>query len=45
LEGYSEVDLDDEEVKCVNEKILKKLLKLALRIHIFDVKRKSVIRE
>jgi hypothetical protein len=43
-EDFSVEALDDE-VKFVNEKISKKLSKSALKTHIFDVKRKSAIRE
>jgi hypothetical protein len=45
LDECSEDDLDDEDQEFVNEKISKKLLKLALRIHICDVKRKLVTLE
>ena len=40
---FSEDDLGDDEVKSVNEKISKRLSRLALKIHICDVKRKLVI--
>ena len=43
LDEFFEDDLDDDEVKSVNEKILKRLLKLVLKILIYDVKRKLVI--
>jgi hypothetical protein len=46
LDEFFEDDSDeDDEVKSVNEKISKKLSKLVLRIHFFDVKRKLVILE
>ena len=45
LDECSEDDLDDEGQEFVNEKISKRLLKLLLRIHICDVKRKSVTLE
>lgn len=41
---YSEDDLGgDEALKCVSEKILKRLLKSVLKTRIFDVKKKLVI--
>jgi hypothetical protein len=40
-EDFSDEDSDDDEVKFANEKISKRLLKLVLKIHIYDVKRKS----
>ena len=45
LDECSEDDLDDEDQESVNEKISKRLSKSALKTHIFDVKRKSAIRE
>jgi hypothetical protein len=44
LDEYSGDDLDDE-VKFVNEKISKRLLKSVLRIRIYDVKRKLLIQD
>ena len=40
LDEFSEDDLGDDEVKSVNEKISKRLLKLALKMHIYDVKKR-----
>jgi hypothetical protein len=46
LDEFFEDDSDeDDEVKSVNEKISKRLSRLALKIHICDVKRKLVILE
>jgi hypothetical protein len=42
-EDFLDDDLDEDEVKYVNEKISKRLSKLVLKIHICDVKRKLVI--
>jgi hypothetical protein len=42
-EDFLDEDSDEDEVKFVNEKISKRLLKSVLKIHICDVKRKSVI--
>ena len=44
-EDFLDDDLDEDEVKYVNEKISKRLSKSALRIHIYDVKRKLVTLE
>ena len=43
LDEFFEDDLDDDEVKSVNEKISKRLSKSVLKIRICDVRRKSVI--
>jgi len=40
LDDSSGEDSGDDELRCVNERISKKLLKSALKIHIYDVKRK-----
>jgi hypothetical protein len=45
LDEFSEDDLGDDEAKSVNERTSKRLLKLVLKIHICDVKRKLVILE
>ena len=44
-EDFSDDDLDEDEVKSVNEKTSKRLLKLALKIRICDVRRKSATLE
>jgi hypothetical protein len=44
-DDFLDEDSDDDERKCVNEKISKRLSKLVLKIHICDVKRKLVILE
>jgi hypothetical protein len=43
LDEFFEDDLDDDEVKFVNEKISKRLSRSVLKIHIYDVKRKLLI--